>query len=1209
MAKDKDAEAAPAADENATPLPLTPVPPPIGDDEEWVAPPPPEAFAAEVAAETAAAEPAVDPLVQAKQDNPVVDALGGVLDGVFKAGDATQAAGLSALDTVKSAAGSVAAALVPSKANELLEWGDDTSFTDGQREAMQDTKNGPVRAMFRPATIGGNITSGVSQFAVGMIGAGKFLKGAQLLQGTGKALTIGRGMVTGAMADATVFDHEARLSDLIEQYPSLSMPITRYLKSDPNDSQAEDRMKNVLEGAMLGGAVETLTVIVRGIRQMRAARAQGGKEAADEAAVALADELEALQTKQAQPVEVPAELPKFADEAAKATAEAPKNLPQVGMRVSPKDRNNIGTIESIEGSNVTIHFVSPEGREARKVFDVSEIHRLDDAGVGTPFDAVAKAVDETPGARAPDGTLLVKNTPSPEQGLKDYIQERLAKGSDFDPGHQRDFNAAKQVTTNGAKQAIALMSDAMAPEIDKLKGGVQSFETIRKLADLANESPEAVMARMSARAKDAKKMASDVVATEEVMILLARQISEEARRIDNGVVKSNEFLNKMQDELSSCLSDLKAVKTAAARTTGAGRMLKSEAAKDPIISAQLKALIACGGDLEKVARIVEPPPASVRAMNAHNEYWINAILSGPKTHIVNITSNLLNTVARPFEKALGGNLREGAAEFMGMARGIKDSIAMAARSGYMEEAILDARATQFEGMGKAISAQNLGVPKGAMGTAVDWLGKAIRLPTRMLLTSDEFFKQLNYRASVYSKATREGLERNLEGKQLAEYIETRFASAFDGTGKGLDEGALAEARIATFTEDLLPGSFANALQGVTKKHPAARLILPFVKTPTNIVKQLGWRTPGLNMLMKSFRAELAAGGGRAAAARGKFVTGGVIWSGAALLAYEGKITGRGPTDPEEKAALLATGWRPYAIKTEDGTYYEYGRLDPFGMAFGLAADFAEARGYLNDDDAGDVALAMGTAMLSNLSSKTYLRGVTEALDAISQPKDRFEKWWQARVGSYVPSGAKQIAGVLGQGDDTMREVRTTLDAIMARTPGLSDNLPPKRNILGEPIRYPTGLGPDAVTPFVASKDLKDTVKTELARLAHGFKLPSEKYNARIDLTKYKNAKGQDAYDRLLELRTIERKGRYTLKERLTNEIESERYQKMPEGTHEYDSKKLDRIKSILGEYHEHTMKRLRREFPTLDRDIKTDDRNVKNVKRKGADSVQSLLNP
>ena len=39
-----------------------------------------------------------------------------------------------------------------------------------------------------------------------------------------------------------------------------------------------------------------------------------------------------------------------------------------------------------------------------------------------------------------------------------------------------------------------------------------------------------------------------------------------------------------------------------------------------------------------------------------NEVWINALLSNPKTHIINLTSNLTNVFIRPLEKMVGSRM-------------------------------------------------------------------------------------------------------------------------------------------------------------------------------------------------------------------------------------------------------------------------------------------------------------------------------------------------------------------------------------------------------------------------------------------------------------------------------------------------------------------------------------------------------------------------
>ena len=74
-------------------------------------------------------------------------------------------------------------------------------------------------------------------------------------------------MAAGVIADATVFDpHEQRLANLVQKYPRLKNPITEYLASDPNDSAAEGRLKNALEGLVFGAVLDRF---VAGLRVMR----------------------------------------------------------------------------------------------------------------------------------------------------------------------------------------------------------------------------------------------------------------------------------------------------------------------------------------------------------------------------------------------------------------------------------------------------------------------------------------------------------------------------------------------------------------------------------------------------------------------------------------------------------------------------------------------------------------------------------------------------------------------------------------------------------------------------------------------------------------------------------------------------------------------------------------------------------------------------
>jgi len=118
-------------------------------------------------------------------------------------------------------------------------------------------RNLPV--FHKPEGIGENLTEGAARFVTGFIGPSKILKGVGL--GGGIIKTGLRGMTAGAVADLTVFDpNEGRLSDMLVEFdsPVLNNAVTQYLATDEDDTEMEGRLKNVLEGMIIGGPLEIL---------------------------------------------------------------------------------------------------------------------------------------------------------------------------------------------------------------------------------------------------------------------------------------------------------------------------------------------------------------------------------------------------------------------------------------------------------------------------------------------------------------------------------------------------------------------------------------------------------------------------------------------------------------------------------------------------------------------------------------------------------------------------------------------------------------------------------------------------------------------------------------------------------------------------------------------------------------------------------------
>ena len=153
---------------------------------------------------------------------------------------------------------------------DLADWVDnnlgsgDFIDDDFQIDFLSDPSN-----VFQPKTTTGRLVRGVSQFLLPFGAASKAAKGIKVGSKLGKLAKAG---AIGAAVDFAAFDpKEERISNLIQENPVLSNPITEYLAADPDDSAVEGRFKNTLEGLGLGALTEGLFMGVRAVKRSREA--------------------------------------------------------------------------------------------------------------------------------------------------------------------------------------------------------------------------------------------------------------------------------------------------------------------------------------------------------------------------------------------------------------------------------------------------------------------------------------------------------------------------------------------------------------------------------------------------------------------------------------------------------------------------------------------------------------------------------------------------------------------------------------------------------------------------------------------------------------------------------------------------------------------------------------------------------------------------
>lgn len=846
-------------------------------------------------------------------------------------------------------------------------------------------------------SVTGGLVRGVAQFLTGFLPAAKMLKGVGPAT---KLATVGRAATAGAVADATVFDpHEERLSNLVERFPNLKNPITGYLEAEPDDTEAEGRFKNVVEGLGLGVLSEGFFAATKAVRASRLKKLEAKELAAESA-----------------------------------------------------------TIEKFAGVEEDIPVVEP-----------------------VP-DGEVPAIEET--------TVAPKESAF-KVGSKKADAERAL-----------NINLENVETTDEVKSLIEGVGEKFAPDINEARREVITREETKKLADDLGMTVDDLLTRRRGEAFNAEQ----AVAARRILVASGENLVGLAKKAVSGSEEEIVLFRRALSQHHAIQSQVSGL------TAEAGRALQSfniKAKAGKARQQQIKDIIDAGGGAENskvlagmVSSLDNPQQLNQFVKGAQKattremlyEAWINGLLSSPATHTVNVIGNSLTAAwavgERKVASAIGGTLDrqnipkgEATAMLYGMANGAKDGMRLAwdaLKTGEPSDILTKQESAGF----KSITGENLNLT-GTPGRFADYMGEAVRLPGRFLTAGDEFFKTMGYRMELHAQAFRQATGEGLEGDALA----ARVYDIIQNPPENIDLASIDFSRYTTFTKPL--GEAGQSVQSAVKAIPGAKVIIPFIRTPTNIVKYVGERTP-LSFIAPAIRDEIAAGGARRDLALAKIGTGSMIMAAAADFTSSDQITGAGPTNPAMRNLLRSTGWQPYSLKVGD-TYISYNRLDPVGATIGIAADIAEITAQTADADAMDLATSAVVSVAQNVTSKTYLSGLADFFEVMSSVSPdpevnntRARKWVERLAGTAVPSGVAQLERTLSP---ELSATQGIIEKMKSRIPGFSDDLPPRRNIFGEPIVLSGGIGPDIMSPLYTSTDKKDKIADEIVSQQTMLRMP------------------------------------------------------------------------------------------------------------------------
>ena len=523
-------------------------------------------------------------------------------------------------------------------------------------------------------------------------------------------------------------------------------------------------------------------------------------------------------------------------------------------------------------------------------------------------------------------------------------------------------------------------------------------------------------------------------------------------------------------------------------------------------------------------------------------------------------------------------------------------------------------------------------PDLAMRTAVDQADRilAMRATTKQNLQTAFALK-------------RHGQELPEELTKLLDDLNITREGDIESTLDALDAGRVAGQDI-TFTgdirratdnpADLQPNQIdigGRVIQGWTSNSSIMRFIVPFVKTPTNIASATWERTMGMALgsaetMIRRFRGnsgdlgtaifnftkrlESADPAVRAKAA-GELTLAVPVAAGVVFLANTKdpdsglpKITGTGPLDHRTRKMWEQAGWQKRSIMV-NGNYVSYDRLDPVaGAMFGFMADMVDAVNFSSDDDvleaAGDISMGLVAAIASNITSKTWMTGVRQAVDiAFADSDHKVEMAFRSGVGSFVPSVGRDVAQLH---DRELKDISSLQDSILAKVPYMSTKVDVRRNFMGEEVSYqdsPGGKIWNTLLPFNVSKVRDGVLADEFASFQQGISMPSVKTSG-IDLkAEAYEVDNRSAYDRFLERSATTKIGGRTLRQALRQLVKSDKYQRLDTEDIEGESNpRVEAVKAVVNRYRKKARNQIINETPALKRDI-NDRKQARKRRRQG----------
>lgn len=906
------------------------------------------------------------------------------------------------------------------------------------------------------------LARGVGRFMAGFAGAGQALKGVQAIKTVAASGRMGSSAVAalkGALSDFSgVPAMEGSVANLIEEYPALENPITEFLSADEESPEIVNKVKTAIVGAGFGMATDG---IFAGLRAVRAAR-------------------------------------------------------QIKPGLEEVDRLASGMIEIAETQRGMISDTLGNPDDARLLIEAGS-ESADDAARGA-FDG---ATNPRPNAGGKIGDTFV--------------------------------NWARIDSEDDVKRVIQDLANRFSDSIDEARGGVKTFGQIADEA--VNEDAWRLL---QDRAKGQPLNAEQTLAVRQLWTSSGAKVRELAQRVEAGGGAAEQIaLKKMIAVHATIQEQVIGIRTETARALAQWRIPAGESDQFLSGMTELMNQMGVDKDVLAIARSInnlqalgrqdsvdafilgassvdQLKKAGMHGADIVRQLFYGSLLSGPKTHFRNFVSNSAMLIANAIDRkgasvlgdVLGGqNVPDGESGSLlhGTVQGILDAFRISDAARAVAEAegrrphspVVNALLTGQQGMGVgkleqprmgALQADAFGMdPTSPIGRVMDWIDTATRAPTRALAASDEIFRTANFQAQIHALSFRQAWNESLSGQITHEAVGARAAELARTPDVAMRMLAMDYAEKSIFANRPPSDSKVfNWIRATSNVPVIGKLAMAFSKTPYNIFIEGAQRSP-VAFATRRFREEIAAGGARADVAWTKFLMGNAALIAFADLAMKGTLVGdmRGMGQGDKSAGEFESkrmmGEQPFSMKFEgaDGEVrtFSYRGLEPFSTSVGMASnviDILSSDQFDPDDkEIDDVVIAASAALATQITAPSFMSGLSGMIAFSENPVTNAEGFSERVASIAVPNAIGEVARWQ---DPVMRDVNGWLDAIKAKTPGLSKTLPPNTDRWGRDRTRSSGFGKayDAFVPFESRTTKVEPIDIEMDRLQLGLAKPMKK---------------------------------------------------------------------------------------------------------------------